>query len=125
MGLDATAVKVEVLNSSGVWIEKTLTTDYTVDRTNGIINFTSAPGVSPVTGEDNVRITAYRTVSGYADRIKKCTTGILYGVNGAMDRLFLTGNPDYPNQDLVFRPIRFYLFCRYFLRKTWEVKVRE
>lgn len=98
-GLDATAVKVEVLNSSGVWVVKTLTTDYTVDRTNGIINFTTAPGVSPITGEDNVRITAYRTVSGYADRIKKCTTGILYGVNGAMDRLFLTGNPDYPNQD--------------------------
>jgi len=98
-GLDATAVKVELMIAGGTWVTKTLTTDYTVDRTNGIITFTTAPGVSPITGEDNVRITAYRTVSGYADRINKCTTGILYGVNGAADRLFLTGNPDYPNQD--------------------------
>lgn len=98
-GLDATTVKAWILNSSGTWVEKIEGTDFTVDRTNGIINFTSAPGVSPVTGEDNVKITAYRTVSGYADRINKCSIGIQYGINGAMDRLFLSGNPDYINQD--------------------------
>ena len=98
-GLDATTVKAWILNSSGTWVEKNEGTDFTVDRENGIINFTSAPGVSPVTGEDNVKITAYRTVSGYADRINKCSIGIQYGINGAMDRLFLSGNPDYINQD--------------------------
>lgn len=98
-GLDATTVKAWILNSSGTWVEKIEGTDFTVDRTNGIINFTSAPGVSPVTGEDNVKITAYRTVSGYADRINKCSIGTQYGINGAMDRLFLSGNPDYINQD--------------------------
>lgn len=98
-GLDATTVKAWILNSSGTWVEKIEGTDFTVDRENGIINFTSAPGVSPVTGEDNVKITAYRTVSGYADRINKCSIGIQYGINGAMDRLFLSGNPDYINQD--------------------------
>ena len=46
-----------------------------------------------------MKITAYRTVSGYADRINKCSIGIQYGINGAMDRLFLSGNPDYINQD--------------------------
>lgn len=98
-GLDATAVKVEVMDSNGDFVTKTVTTDYTVDRTNGIINFLTAPGVSPLTGEDNVKITAYRTVSGYADRINKCSVGTLFGVNGAQDRLFLSGNPDFINYD--------------------------
>lgn len=98
-GLDSTIVKAYVLNSSGIWDEKTEDTDFTVDRVNGVVNFTSAPGESPVTGEDNVKITAYRTVAGYADRINKCSIGIQYGIKGAMDRLFLSGNSDYPNQD--------------------------
>ena len=98
-GLDDTTVKAYILDSSGSWVEKTENTDFTVDRENGIINFTAAPGKSPVTGEDNVKITAYRTVSGYADRINKCCIGTQYGLKGAMDRLFLSGNPDYINQD--------------------------
>nr|DAX87765.1 MAG TPA: hypothetical protein [Caudoviricetes sp.] len=98
-GLDETAVKAYILDSTGSWVEKVENTDFTVDRTNGIINFTTAPGKSPVTGEDNVKITAYRTVSGYADRINKCCIGTQYGLKGAMDRLFLSGNPDYINQD--------------------------
>lgn len=98
-GLDSTAVVVKKLNSSGNWDTLTEGNQFTVDRTNGIVNFTTAPGVSPVTGEDNIRIRAYRTVSGYADRINKCTIGILYGVSGASDRLFLSGNPDFVNYD--------------------------
>lgn len=98
-GLDDTTVKAYILDSSGSWVEKTENTDFTVDRENGIINFTAAPGKSPVTGEDNVKITAYRTVSGYADRINKCCIGTQYGLKGSMDRLFLSGNPDYINQD--------------------------
>jgi hypothetical protein len=97
--LDETTVLVKVMDSNGDMIDKTEGTDFTVDRENGIINFISAPGVSPVSGEDNVFITAYRTVDGYADRINKCTIGIVYGVGGSADRLFLSGNPDYPNKD--------------------------
>lgn len=98
-GLDNRPPKVELLDANGDWIEKTYGTDFTCNYTDGIITFVTAPGVSPVTGEDNVKITAYRTVEGYADRINKCTIGILYGVNGASDRLFVTGNPDYINYD--------------------------
>lgn len=97
--LDDTPVKVEVLNGEGEWVTKTLTTDYTVDRVAGIITFVTAPGETPLKGEDNVKITAYRTVDGYADRINKCTIGIQYGVNGALDRLFLSGNSDFINYD--------------------------
>jgi len=90
--LDSTTVKAQIMNSQGDWIDKTEGTDFTVDRTKGTITFITAPGQSPVSGEDNVSITAYRTVEGYADRVKHCRFGILFGVNGANDRLFISGN---------------------------------
>lgn len=97
--LDATSVKVAVRDSSGNWVDKTEGVDFTVNRVSGIINFVTAPGLSPVTGEDNVKITAYRTVAGYADRVNKCRIGIQYGISAAKDRLFLSGNPDLINYD--------------------------
>jgi len=93
------AGKVEVLNSSGEWEER-LNTTYSVDFTNGIVTFNLfPPGVSPVEGEDNVRITVQKVFSGYSNRIANCTFAIAYGVNGNYDRLFMSGNPDYPNYD--------------------------
>ena len=80
-----------------------ITLTYTIDRKNGIVSFKDsngspkAIGRSPVTGEDNVRI--QYTLKSREDVINKCRFGILYGVNGAMDRLFLSGNPDEPNID--------------------------
>lgn len=97
--LNTKTVQAYVMDSNGDFIEKTEGTDFTVDRANGIITFTHAPGVSPLTGEDNVKITAYRDVEGYADRINHCTFGTRFGVNGAFDRLFLSGNPEFPNAD--------------------------
>ena len=94
-----TTVKAWVTNSQGDRIEKVENTDFTVDRPNGIVNFSTAPNVSPVTGEDNVEIQAYKKTDDYADRINKCDTGILYGIGGNMDRLFVSGNPDYINYD--------------------------
>lgn len=97
--LDETPVKVEILDKNGDWQEKKEGTDFTVDRKGGIVNFSAAPEKSPLEGEDNVKITAYRTVEGYADRVNKCSIGTLFGVNGALDRLFLSGNPDFINYD--------------------------
>lgn len=97
-GLDA-VVLVEELQSNGTWKTLSAGTDYTVDLAAGKVTFTTAPGKSPITGEDNVRITASRLVAGYADRINKCRFGTLFGVNGAADRLFLSGNPDFVNYD--------------------------
>ena len=98
-GLDSTAVVVEILDSRGKWVRKKENTDFSVNRTTGEVTFHSAPGKSPVSGEDNVKIIAARTVPGYADRINKCKIGIAFGVNGAEDRLFLSGNPDLINYD--------------------------
>lgn len=98
-GLDADTVTVEVAQEDGSWAALTEGTDFTVNRETGVVTFKTAPGAPFVAGTDNVKITAAKTREGYRDRILKCTTGVLYGANGAQDRLFLTGNPQYPNLD--------------------------
>lgn len=97
--LDSTPVRVWVMNSSGGWDEKIEGTDFNVNRGAGFVDLYNAPAAPVVTGEDDVKILAYRTVPGYKERVTKCTNGTLFGVGGAEDRLFLTGNPDYPNWD--------------------------
>ena len=60
------------------------------------------PGETPITGEDNVYVIAHYSATAdmsKAECISKCTIGALFGINGATDRLFLSGNPDYPNVD--------------------------
>lgn len=87
-GLDATLVSVSI---GGV--AKTEGTSFTVDRTAGTVNFAAgtSPHGAPASGTDNVIITAYKTVSGYADRIKKCRFSALFG--GENDtRVFVSGN---------------------------------
>ncbi|MGJ0271577.1 hypothetical protein, partial [Streptococcus pyogenes] len=71
-GLDSADVTVEVLSAQGDWVKKSEGADFSVNRQTGVVIFTIAPGQSPVSGQDNVRITAARTVAGYADRINKC-----------------------------------------------------
>lgn len=88
-------VKCEKMNAAGGFEE---ITGYAVDHVNGKVTFTDAPGVSPVTGDDNVRITFTKNVAGYADRINKCTIFALFGV-GAYNRVFVSGSADYPNVD--------------------------
>lgn len=97
--LDADAVEVRIMTKEGEWEDKKEGTDFTVDREKGTVTFATAPGASPVKGYDNVEITAAKTREGYADKINKCRIMSLFGVNGAMDRMFISGNPDYPNQD--------------------------
>lgn len=92
--LDATAVTAQKMNNDGTWADLVEGTDFSVNRTTGVVNFDAPPGVSPVTGEDNVKITAYKTVSGYADRVNKCKIGVLFGASGDLNRLFISGNPD-------------------------------
>lgn len=92
-------VRAKVQNASGEWQEKAEGTDFTVDRENGKITFLSAVPAAPVTGEDNVIITAAKRFEGAADKINRCRQSIAYGENGLCDRIFLCGNPDEPNVD--------------------------
>lgn len=93
----ASVDKVEVTNSNGDIDTLVVNTDYTVDTTTGKVTFTSAHDVI-VAGQDNVFITYSKTVTGYANRIKKCTISTLYGMGGS-NRVFVAGNPDYKAQD--------------------------
>lgn len=85
--IDATPVTITVDE-----VTKTESTDFTVDRTNGKITFTTAPS-SPALSDDNVIITFSKTTQGYEDIINKCTIMVVYD-----NRLFFAGNPDYPNR---------------------------
>ena len=67
-------------------------TDFEVNRPDGIITFKVAPSKPLTDGQDNVVITFKKTVAGYMDRIKKCTLLQVFD-----NRVFFSGNQDYPN----------------------------
>jgi len=92
-------VTAKVLSADGSWVDKVENTDFTVDRTKGTVTFNTAPGESPVTGQDNVQITAGKVREGYLDTINKCTIAAVYGVGGSTDRVFLSGNGEKPGID--------------------------
>ena len=97
--LAADEVTAQVLNKDGDWVEKKEGTDFTVNRTEGSVTFNAAPGESPVKGQDNVKITPAKDREGYADKINRCTVFSVFGVGGAPDRVFLSGNPEQPGLD--------------------------
>lgn len=97
--LDSKAVTVKIMQDDGSFEDMNEDEGFTVNRTTGVVTFTTAPSTSPLEGEDNVYITAYKTTEGSAEKITSCTIGTMYGVNGETDRLFLSGNPTLPNYD--------------------------
>lgn len=114
--LDATNIstvdKVEVMNAQGEWVTKTVTTDYTVNTSKGQVTFTSAVGLPPVDGRDNVRIKYSISSPSNKSQVNKCTIMIVYGYGGANNRVFLAGNPDYANivmyshlEDITYIPV--------------------
>ena len=50
-----------------------------------------------VEDEANITVEFDADIEDRSDRINGCTFGTLFGVGGARDRLFLSGNPKYPN----------------------------
>ena len=93
------AVTAEILGMDNEWVQKTENVDFTVNRETGVVTFNAAPAAPPVSGEDNVKIHAASVHEGYADRVNGCTFGIIYGLRGASDRLFISGNKNFPNYD--------------------------
>lgn len=87
------------MNSSGVFELLAVGTHYSVNLTLGQVTFVTAPGESPAKPEPNVKINYSKSVTGYSDRINKCDICTLYGVNGAYDRIFASGNADLPHYD--------------------------
>ena len=67
-------------------------TDFDYDLATGKIIFTTAPSEPLTAGQDNVIITFKKTVTGYRERINKCTLLQVFD-----NRVFFSGNQDYPN----------------------------
>lgn len=103
---------VEVLNSDAEWVTKQLNTDYSVDLTKGQVIFNSAVGKSVVDGRDNVRIKYTKNNTENKSQVNKCNIMCVYGYAGANNRVFITGNLDYPNilmyshlEDITYIPV--------------------
>ena len=98
-GLDPDTVTVQKMLTGGGMQPLYENTHFTVNRVTGQVTFTTAPGESPVLGEDNIFITYAKTIPEYAARINGADTPFLYGVNGGRDRVFLSGNASFCNYD--------------------------
>lgn len=78
------------------WVWGTETTAFTVS--GDTVTFTTAPAAPSAGSADGVVIQYAHTVSGYADRINKCTVISTFGVT-TNDRIVLSGNGDMRNID--------------------------
>lgn len=67
-------------------------TNYTIDLVKGKITFETAPIEPELMGHDNVSVKFTKTISGYLDRILKCTIAKVFD-----NRIFFSGNPDFKN----------------------------
>lgn len=95
-----TSTMVVKYNNSGTWTTLTLTTDYTVSTENGVSKLTILTNKVPVvSGADNIEVLFQVDNELESKKIRECKFGILYGTNGIRDRLFVSGNEEYPNYD--------------------------
>lgn len=86
---------VETFTSSTVrvWINDVeKTSGFTVNAGAGTVTFDEAPETPLTDGQDNVIIQFEKKVTGYRERINKCTLLAVFD-----DRVFFSGNQDYPN----------------------------
>lgn len=90
-------VLVQVLKDTGNW-EIIPSTDYVFDGNNKV-TFKTAPGESPVLGRDSVSIRFKKEYPSNTEKVNKCTIATLYGYGGNNNRIFISGNPDFPNYD--------------------------
>jgi hypothetical protein len=99
-GLSDEKVAVRVMENNGIgWKELQEGSAFTVDRVSGQVVFTTAPGASPVEGQDNVYITAARDLTAQREKVIRSDTCITYGEAGTGARVFVTGYEKYPNRD--------------------------
>ncbi len=96
--IDADLVTIKSLKADGTFEDLVEGTDFTVDRTLGKFTLNEVKP-TPVVGEDNLYVTYAKTVSGYADKVNKCDISILYGISGARNTLFVSGNSEFPHYD--------------------------
>ena len=93
--LDTTGLDASSAYTMQAWVNGVLKTegsDFSVNRTAGSVTFSTAPAAPATAGTDNVVIQFRKTMSGNAEKITNCTIARTFD-----NRVFFTGNPDYPN----------------------------
>lgn len=90
-GLDEENVSVWKLNENGE--KEEVLSGFSTNYEEGIITFSTPPEIPLTDGEDNIFIRYKKTIEGYADTIKNCTIVEVFD-----NRVFVSGNPDYPNR---------------------------
>lgn len=96
--LDSTGLGAEAVTATVRGVAKTEGTDFTVNRVTGTVTFRSPPAKPLVGQEGEVVITFSKRTTGYKEKITKCGILTTYGV-GSSDRVVISGNPEFPNQD--------------------------
>jgi len=97
--IDADLVLAQVLNlATGAYDVKVETTDFTVNRTTGLVTFiTAPPNSASADGNDTVILEPTKDL-GQRAIIEGCTTHAIYG-GGTNLSVWITGNPTYKNYD--------------------------
>lgn len=94
--------EVRVMNSEGDFEVLAQDGNYTVDKENGTVTFTVAHA-PVVTGQDNVEIDFTNRSVENEKKITKCKICAIYGYK-AQNRVFVSGNDDYPGYDWCSAP---------------------
>jgi hypothetical protein len=96
--LPLTALSNTAVTATIGGVAKAETTDFTVDRTNGIVTWSVAPSNTGIVND--VTITAYKDDTTAANKIKNCTLAIPFGGDASSlaggTRIFVSGNSNYP-----------------------------
>lgn len=89
---------VKKRTTSGEWVAMKYDIDYDYDEAEGVVKFETAPA-KPDDGGDSILICYSKANEEYKKIINSCNICTLYGINGAMDRIFASGCEQYPNRD--------------------------
>jgi hypothetical protein len=92
-------VHAQILQSNGTYTTIVEGSGLHVHRDTGVVTFDVAPGVTPITGQDNVLITFAKSNETNFQKLAECRAHAFYGFNGARDYVFLGGGDHYPNTD--------------------------
>lgn len=85
--VSSSSVSVKQLDSNGNWVNTSI--GFSVNESTGAITFASAPPTSPITGEDNIRITAKMKSSTRRETIAKCKVSCVFNGDKQSRRLIV------------------------------------
>lgn len=85
-------LKIDTDFSPIVKVNDVTVSNYTVNYTDGLITFNTAPAAPLTDGQDNVSIEFSKTIDRYQKSILGCSLLQVFD-----NRVFVSGNPDYPN----------------------------